>query len=118
VCLPIRCLETSSSIVACVFVSAGRCLPIHSVAMDVSSDFTIPTFGRHVTTRCNYIEDYNVNVLCVRGVAAIGRELNWRWIVGVIEMTSVYTARISPDKLYSKIFRSHCQYRYFGYHAP
>jgi hypothetical protein len=39
----------SCSIVACVFAAAGMCLPSRWVAMDVSSDFTIPDFGRHVT---------------------------------------------------------------------
>jgi hypothetical protein len=37
------------SIVACVFVSAGMCLPSSCLVMDVSSDFTIPAFGRHDT---------------------------------------------------------------------
>jgi hypothetical protein len=35
--------------VACVFVAAGVCLPSTCLAVDVSSDFTIPAFGRHVT---------------------------------------------------------------------
>jgi hypothetical protein len=39
----------SYSIVACVFVAAEMCLPSSCLAMDVSSDFTIPAFGRHVT---------------------------------------------------------------------
>jgi hypothetical protein len=47
VCLPVRCLATSSSIVPRVFVAAGRCSPIRSLAMDIS-DFTFSTFGRHV----------------------------------------------------------------------
>jgi hypothetical protein len=49
VCLPIRCLETRSSIVACVFVVAGVCLPSRCLSIDVYSDFTIPAFGRHDT---------------------------------------------------------------------
>jgi hypothetical protein len=28
---------------------AGMCLPIRYPEMDVSSDFTIPAFGRHIT---------------------------------------------------------------------
>jgi hypothetical protein len=31
--------------VACVFVAAGMCLPSRCLAMDVSSHFTVPTFG-------------------------------------------------------------------------
>jgi hypothetical protein len=38
----------SYSIVACVFVAAGMCLPSSCLAMVVSSDFTIPVLGRHV----------------------------------------------------------------------
>jgi hypothetical protein len=39
----------SYSIVACVFVAAGMCLPSRCLAMNVYSDFTIPAFGLHVT---------------------------------------------------------------------
>jgi hypothetical protein len=39
----------SYSIVACVCVAAGMCLPSHSIEMAVYSDFTIPTFGRQFT---------------------------------------------------------------------
>jgi hypothetical protein len=39
----------SYSIVACVFVAAVIYLPRSCLAMDVSSDFIIPAFGRHVT---------------------------------------------------------------------
>jgi hypothetical protein len=39
----------SYSIVACVFVVAGMCLPSRYLAMNVYSDFAIPAFGRHVT---------------------------------------------------------------------
>jgi hypothetical protein len=56
--------------------------------------------------RYDYAEDYNANVLYLRGVAAITRELNIRRINGVIEMKSVWTTWISSSKLYSKIFRS------------
>jgi hypothetical protein len=35
------------SIAACVFVSAGMCLPSCCRALDMSSDFTVPAFGRH-----------------------------------------------------------------------
>jgi hypothetical protein len=44
----------SYSIVACVFVVVGMCLPIHYLAMDVFSDFTVPAFGRHVAI-CRYV---------------------------------------------------------------
>jgi hypothetical protein len=37
------------SIVACVFVAAGMCLPSRCLAINVYSDFTIPAFQRHVT---------------------------------------------------------------------
>jgi hypothetical protein len=39
----------SYSIVTCVFVEAGMCLPSRCLAMNVYSDFTIPAFRRHVT---------------------------------------------------------------------
>jgi hypothetical protein len=39
----------SYSIVVCLFVSAGMCLPSRCLAKNVYSDFTIPAFGRHVT---------------------------------------------------------------------
>jgi hypothetical protein len=35
-CLPIRCLEMGSSIVACRFISVGTCLPSHSLVMNYS----------------------------------------------------------------------------------
>jgi hypothetical protein len=38
----------SYSIVACVFVAAGMCLPTRYLAMNVYSDFAIPVFGRRV----------------------------------------------------------------------
>jgi hypothetical protein len=37
----------SSSIVACVFISAGTCLPSRCLAMNVYSGSAIPAFGRH-----------------------------------------------------------------------
>jgi hypothetical protein len=40
----------SFSIVACVFVVEGMSLPIQCLAMNIYSDFTIPAFGRHITT--------------------------------------------------------------------
>jgi hypothetical protein len=49
----------SYPIVSCVFVAAGKCLTSSCLAMDVSSDFTIPAFGRHVYTYCNkYFNGY------------------------------------------------------------
>jgi hypothetical protein len=39
----------SYPVVACVFVAAGMCLPSSCLGMDLSSDFTIPAFGHHVT---------------------------------------------------------------------
>jgi hypothetical protein len=41
--------NASYSIVACVFVAMGMCLPSSCLAMNVYSDLTIPAFGRHVT---------------------------------------------------------------------
>jgi hypothetical protein len=38
----------SFSIVACVFIVTGMCLPSCCLAMNVYSDFTIPAFGLHV----------------------------------------------------------------------
>jgi hypothetical protein len=37
------------SIVACVFVAEGMCLPSRCLGLNVYSDFVIPAFGRHVT---------------------------------------------------------------------
>jgi hypothetical protein len=39
----------SYSIVACILVGAGMCLPSHCLVMNVYSDLTVPAFGRHVT---------------------------------------------------------------------
>jgi hypothetical protein len=39
----------SYSIVVCIFVATGMCLPIRCLAMNVYSDFAIPAFGRHIT---------------------------------------------------------------------
>jgi hypothetical protein len=52
------------SIVACVFVAAGMCLPSRCLAMKVYSDFAIPAFGRHVTIVIN-------NIICKHPVALI-----------------------------------------------
>jgi hypothetical protein len=41
----------SYSIVACVFVAAGMCLPSRCIAINVYSNFATPTFGSHVTVR-------------------------------------------------------------------
>jgi hypothetical protein len=56
VSLPIHCLETGSSIVACLFVSEGICLPSRCLAIDVSSGSMIPAFGRHVTIRVQKLD--------------------------------------------------------------
>jgi hypothetical protein len=42
-------INDSSSIIACVFVAAGMCLPSRCLVMDVCSGSTIPAFRRHVT---------------------------------------------------------------------
>jgi hypothetical protein len=44
----------SYSIVARVFVAAWMCLPSRFLAVNFCSDFTIPAFGRHVTTCFNF----------------------------------------------------------------
>jgi hypothetical protein len=44
----------SYSIVACVFVAAGMCLPSRCLAMNVYSDFTVPSFGCYVTIRTKF----------------------------------------------------------------
>jgi hypothetical protein len=41
-------VSNNFSIVACVFVAAGTCLPSRCLAMDVSYGSTIPAFRRHV----------------------------------------------------------------------
>jgi hypothetical protein len=38
----------SCSVVACIFVAVGMCLQSCCLTTDVSSDFTVPDFGRHV----------------------------------------------------------------------
>jgi hypothetical protein len=45
----------SYSIVTCVFVGAGKCLPRRCLAMTVYSNFTIPPFGHHITLHYNFI---------------------------------------------------------------
>jgi hypothetical protein len=47
VCLP-------SSIVACVFISAGTYLPSRCLAMNVCSGSAVPAFSRHVVIYFNY----------------------------------------------------------------
>jgi hypothetical protein len=39
----------TSSVAACVCISAGTCLPSHCLAMNVCSGSTIPVLRRHVT---------------------------------------------------------------------
>jgi hypothetical protein len=51
---PFPSLELSNiSIVACLFVAAGTCLPRRCLATNVYSDSTIPAFRRHVTIPSN-----------------------------------------------------------------
>jgi hypothetical protein len=52
------------SIVACVFIIVGMCLLNSCLAMDVSSDFTIPDFGRRVTI-CNDLKESCRVLICV-----------------------------------------------------
>jgi hypothetical protein len=44
-----RVCNGSYSIVACVFVAAGMCLPSRCLTMNIYSDFITPVFRRHVT---------------------------------------------------------------------
>jgi hypothetical protein len=44
-----KTFPNNSSIIACVFVAAGTCLPGCCLTMNVSSGFTISAFRRHVT---------------------------------------------------------------------
>jgi hypothetical protein len=61
--------DGSYLIVACVFVAAGMCLPSSYLTMDVSSDFTIPAFGRHVTVGSkDAVTDYIVSKLVNKGL--------------------------------------------------
>jgi hypothetical protein len=46
----------SYSIVACVFVAAGKCLPSICLAIDVSSDYTIPAFWHHFNTIFGFLD--------------------------------------------------------------
>jgi hypothetical protein len=45
----------NTSIVACLFVATGTCLPNRCLAMNVYSEFTIPAFRRHVTIFSAYL---------------------------------------------------------------
>jgi hypothetical protein len=62
----------SYSIVPCVFVAAGMCLPSRCLAMNVYSDFTIPAFARHVSIytyihwKLNIIREINYHILIFR----------------------------------------------------
>jgi hypothetical protein len=50
----------SHSVVVCMFVAAGICLPNHCLAINVSSDFTIPAFGRDVTILFNFMDKKHI----------------------------------------------------------
>jgi hypothetical protein len=53
----------SYSIVACVFIDAGMCLPSHCLAMNVCSTFAIPAVGRHVNNKVSpHIFNYSDSV--------------------------------------------------------
>jgi hypothetical protein len=53
ICLGMDCIENNnscgSSIVACIHVAMGACLPGHCLTMVTSSSSTIPPFRHHVT---------------------------------------------------------------------
>jgi hypothetical protein len=53
-CLQRRCIATEvNRLLHAYSFAAGMCLLRRCLAMDVSSDFTIPAFGRHVTILLN-----------------------------------------------------------------
>jgi hypothetical protein len=57
-CLQRRCIATKVySIVACVFVVAGICLPSCCLAMNVYSDFAISALGRSITIFLAYFSE-------------------------------------------------------------
>jgi hypothetical protein len=56
----------SYSIVACVIVAAGMYLPSSCLAIDFSSDFTIPAFGHHVPLYWHCIVNVIIYVLNVK----------------------------------------------------
>jgi hypothetical protein len=58
-CLPIRCLETGCSIIVCIFVAAGMCLPIRSL----ETDLITPLFIRQLHS--NGCTCYSILSLCV-----------------------------------------------------
>jgi hypothetical protein len=67
----------SYSIVACVFVAAGMCLPSRTLAMDIYSDVTIPALGRHVTVSwLRYI--YHVQLCMMVRLASVWRKVSDR----------------------------------------
>jgi hypothetical protein len=56
-CLQRRCVTMEVySIVGCVIVTVGMCLPSRCLAMNFYSDFTIPAFRRHVTRQFVYVK--------------------------------------------------------------
>jgi hypothetical protein len=61
-------INGSYSIVAWLSVAAGICLPSRCLAMDVSYEFTIPAFGRHVTVYSIHLTTLSVksdDVVCL-----------------------------------------------------
>jgi hypothetical protein len=49
--------------VACVYFAARECLPSRCLEMNVCSDFTIPSFGLHVTLYTAYSSIYRGCIL-------------------------------------------------------
>jgi hypothetical protein len=57
-------VSNNSSIVACVFVVAGTCLPSRCLVMEVSSGSVTPASRRHVTLFLGYLTFSSVSPLC------------------------------------------------------
>jgi hypothetical protein len=62
----------SYSIVACVFVATGMCLPSRCLEIDIYADFTVPAFGRYIV--CGELENWEkMSRACsLEGTEALG----------------------------------------------
>jgi hypothetical protein len=75
VCLPLLHRNGNSSIVVCVFISAGTRLPSPFQAINVYSGSGIPAFRRHVTI---FTDDPTLSIMSVNILADTGSINNKR----------------------------------------
>jgi hypothetical protein len=72
-------------IVACVFVSAGRCLPGRCLAMDVSFGSIIPAFTHHITLFCG---------LCNNPISTSDNRASNNWTIVNNELESTWEEEV------------------------